>query len=176
MPFAIKFRAMMDMPFVGDHLGDMLVESVSVGHEGGAVGYAYPLRLVLVGPGGLAGVKKAIKPLFSRRCTTFSGYGTPYHLWFGKPSCESLGSERYAVIAEGAGVHVHLEADLKRFCEHLAAKGVLSDTSLEYTELVQGYLDGYKVEVARVVSRYHNKLARLEGKSSRKEIDSQGNT
>ncbi|MHB1357836.1 MAG: hypothetical protein ACYCZF_17845 [Anaerolineae bacterium] len=163
MPFAIKFRAMMDMPVAGDHLGSMTVESITVGHEGGAVGYAYPLRLVLCGAGGLAGVRKAIKPLFSQRSTTFSGYGTPYHLWFGKPTIESLGEGRYAVTADGAGVHVHLEADLKRFCEHLADEGLLPGTPEEQAALVTRYLDGYRAEVASLVGKYRRKIARVEG-------------
>jgi hypothetical protein len=117
---------------------------------------------VLSGPGGLAGVRKAIRPLFSQRCTTFSGYGTPYHLWFGKPVIENLGKGRYAVTAEGAGVHVHLEVDLARFCEHLASLGLLSGDPEEHGELVTRYLDGYRAEVARVVGKYRSKLARVE--------------
>jgi hypothetical protein len=162
MPFAIKFQAMMDMPMAGDHLGNMLVESITVGHEGGAVGYSYPIQLVLSGPGGVSGVRKAIKPLFSQRCTTFSGYGTPYHLWFGKAAIENLGEERYAVTAQGAGVHVHLAADLTRFSEYLAAKGLIPGTHEEHAELVAHYLDDFKSDVARVVGRYRSKLARVE--------------
>jgi len=48
MPFADKFRAMMDFPFPGDTLGSYLVESVDVGHESGGPGiYKYAVRLVL---------------------------------------------------------------------------------------------------------------------------------
>jgi len=78
MPFAPKFRAMMALPLPGDEIGNFVVESIAVGHQGRASGqYAYPLRMVLRGVGGAAGVKRAIKPLFCQRCTTFSGYGTP---------------------------------------------------------------------------------------------------
>ncbi len=91
MPFAEKFRAMLALPLAGDTLGDaadgLTVESIAVGHEGRAAGlYAYPLRLVLRGPGGLTAVKRAIKALFARRCTTFSGYGHAYQLWLGQPT------------------------------------------------------------------------------------------
>lgn len=69
MPFEIKFRAMMDMPLAGDHLGSMTVESVTVGHEGRSSGvYAYPLRLVLRGSGGLAA---GISNYFCRDAKTF---------------------------------------------------------------------------------------------------------
>ena len=163
MPFEIKFRAMMDMPLAGDHLGSMTVESVTVGHEGRSSDvYAYPLRLVLRGSGGLAAVKRAIAPLFRKRCTTFSGYGTPYHLWFGKPVIEDLGGGLYAVTAEGAGAHVHLEADLTRFCEYLAAKEMLPGSPEDRTALVARYLDGFRAEVENAVGRYRRRIAKAE--------------
>ena len=53
MPFADKFRAMMNFPLPGDTVGAFLVESVDVGHESGGPGiYKYAVRLVLRGPGG----------------------------------------------------------------------------------------------------------------------------
>ena len=52
MPFAKKFRAMMDFPFPGDTVGDFVVESVDVRDErGGSEGYVYGVRMVLQGPG-----------------------------------------------------------------------------------------------------------------------------
>jgi hypothetical protein len=167
MPFADKFRAMMDMPFPDDVLGEpgneFVVENISVGHEGRAPGhYAYPLRLVLRGPGGLAAVRRAIKPLFARRCTTFSGFGTPYQLWLGKPAIEPLGEGRYAVTAEGAGVRVHLDQDLLRFAEDLTAGGHLSATPAEREALVADYVARYQAEVARVVGRYRTRIKRAE--------------
>ena len=167
MPFADKFRAMMAMPFPGDMLGELTVESVTVGHEGRAAGqYAYPLRLILSGPGGLAAVKRAIKPLFATRCTTFSGYGTPYQLWFGQPTIERLGEDRYAVTAEGAGARVHLEADLLRFGEHLAAEGSLAASPAEQQALVAAYLERYRGEVQRLVGRYRTRLRRSEAEQA----------
>ncbi len=163
MPFADKFRAMMEMPFPGEALGELVVESVEVGHEGRAAGhYAYPLRLVLRGRGGVAAVKRAIKPLFARRCTTFSGYGTPYQLWFGKPEIENLGQERYAVTGEGAGVRVHLEADLARFCAHLAAQGQFVAMPEEQAGLITAYLTEYQAEIQRQVGRYRTRIRRAE--------------
>jgi hypothetical protein len=173
MPFADKFRAMLDLPFPGDALGappnTFVVESVSVGHEGRAPGqYAYPLRLVLVGrerpsgPGGLAAVKRAIKPLFSRRCTTFSGFGTPYQLWFGRPAIESLGDNCYAVTAEGAGARVHLQDDLARFCDYLAEEGQIVVTPEQRDALVADYIARYQAEVARLVGRYRTRIRRAE--------------
>ncbi len=163
MPFADKFRAMMAMPFPGDVLGEMTVESLAVGHEGRAPGqYAYPLRLVLRGPGGLAAVKRAIGPLFAKRCTTFSGYGTPYQLWFGRPTITRLGDDLYEVTAEGAGVRVHLEADLLRFCQHLVAEGQLAATPDECEAWVAAYTDRYRGEVQRLVGRYRARIRRHE--------------
>lgn len=177
MPFATKFRAMMDMPCPGDTLGEppgaFAVEAVNVGHAGRAPGhYAYPLTLVIRGAGGLASVKRAIKPLFSRRCTTFSGFGTPYQLWFGKPAIEALGDGRYAVTAEGAGVRVHLAEDLKRFAEDLAAQGLLAGTPDERGALVDDYLTRYQAEVVRVVGRYRTRMRRPERAKERDAADS----
>ena len=113
MPFADKFRAMMNFPLPGDTVGAFLVESVDVGHESGGPGiYKYAVRLVLRGPGGQQGVKQTLKPLFSTHCTTFSGYGNSYQLWFGRPEVENLGDSRYAVTVEGAGARTFLEDDL----------------------------------------------------------------
>ena len=43
MPFADKFRAMMNFPLPGDTVGAFLVESVDVGHESGGPGiYSLP--------------------------------------------------------------------------------------------------------------------------------------
>jgi len=92
MPFARKFRAMMNFPFPGDVVGDFTVESVNVRDEqGGAEGYVYGVSMVLRGPGGQQGVQRALKSLFAQHPTTFSGYGNPYQLWFRKAEIESLG-------------------------------------------------------------------------------------
>ena len=168
MPFADKFRAMMEMPFPGDALDELTLESIEVGHEGRAAGhYAYPLRLVLCGRGGLAAVRRAIKPLFGRRATTFSGFGTPYQLWFGKPSVESLGDGLYAVTAEGAGVRVHLEDDLARFSAYLADRGLLSASPDEQKALIAGYVDAYRADVQRQVGRYRTRIRRAAEGGSR---------
>jgi hypothetical protein len=163
MPFADKFRAMMGFPFPGDTLGAFTVESVEVGHEGIAPGlYVYPVRIVIQGPGGVSGASKALRPLLSQHCTTFSGYGNPYQLWFGKASVESLGEGRYAATVQGAGARVHLEEDLARFLDHLAAEGALKeelDTEAR-AALVSGYLEHYQGEIARLVNRYRGKLRR----------------
>lgn len=167
MPFADKFRAMMTFPFPGDMLGAFTVESVEVGHQGMDAGlYVYPVRIVLRGPGGVAGAAKALKPLLTSRCTTFSGYGTPYQLWFGKPAIESLGDERYAATVQGAGARVHLERDLARFMEYLAAEGALAEPTEDapsHEALIATYLDRYRGEIARLVGRYKTKLRRFEG-------------
>lgn len=74
MPFAKKFRAMMDFPFSGDTIDMFTVESVEVRDErGGSDGYVYDVQMVLQGPGGQQGVRHALKPLFSQHTTTFSG-------------------------------------------------------------------------------------------------------
>ena len=60
----------------------------------------YPVRLLLRGPGGRQAVLRVFKALLSSHPMTFSGYGNPYQLSFGKAEVESLGEQRYAVTAE----------------------------------------------------------------------------
>ena len=71
------------------------------------------------------GVKQTLKPLFSTHCTTFSGYGNSYQLWFGRPEIENLGDSRYAVTVEGDGARTFLEDDLERFLTYLIDENTL---------------------------------------------------
>lgn len=165
MPFAKKFRAMMDFPFAGDTLGSFVVESVDVRDTPSGSGrYTYAVRMTLCGPGGQQGVRRALKPLFSQHPMTFSGYGNPYQLWFGKPEIESLGDRRYAVRIAGAGARVFLADELRRFLAYLDEEGqigALSDPAAGEA-LVETYLQGYQAEVKRKVGRYRSKLRRIE--------------
>jgi hypothetical protein len=165
MPFADKFRAMMDFPFPGDTVDGFRVESVDVGHESGGPGiYKYAVRLVLAGPGGQQGVKQALRPLFAAHCTTFSGYGNPYQLWFGRPEIENLGDNRYAVTVEGAGARTFLEDDLERFLAHLTDESPLpapSDAAARKA-LVEAYLNEYRAEIKRRVDRYRSRLRKSQ--------------
>ena len=168
MPFATKFRAMMDFPFAGDTVGDFVVESVDVQHEPRGSGrYDYPVRIVLRGPGGQQAVRRTLKDLLCSHCTTFSGYGNPYQLWFARPEIESLGDRRYAVTVEGAGSRVFLEDELERFLGYLGETGQLAaplDPVARET-LVEEYLEGYRGEVKRMVDRYRRRLRRAEDRS-----------
>jgi len=124
MPFADKFRAMMNFPFPGDEVAGFVVDVVDVGHESGDPGgYVYPIRLVLRGAGGQSGVQRALKALLPPHTMTFSAYGNPYQLWFGKPQIEALGDRRYAVTVKGGGARVFLADELERFLAFLAEEG-----------------------------------------------------
>jgi hypothetical protein len=165
MPFADKFRAMVDFPFPGDTIGEFVVEDVEVSHHGGTAGvYGYDVRLVLRGPGGQQGVRRALKPLLSRHPTTFSGYGNPYQLWFGRPQLESLGDKRYEVRIEGGGARTYLQDDLERFLEHLVSEGIaaVDPEPAALAEQVEAYLEQYRAEIARHVSRYRYRLRKSE--------------
>jgi CubicO group peptidase (beta-lactamase class C family) len=166
MPFAKKFRAMMNFPFPGDKVGDFTVESVDVHDEqSGGEGYVYGVRMTLRGPGGVQGVQRALRAFFSQHPTTFSGYGNPYQLWFRKPETESLGEQRYAVTVKGAGARVYLEPELRRFLQYLADRNgfvrdhqaVPSDAAAQEA-IVEAYLEGYRLEIKRQVERYNRKL------------------
>ena len=165
MPFAKKFRAMMDFPFPGDAIDMFTVESVAVRDErGGSEGYVYGVRLVLQGPGGQQGVRRALRSLFSRHLTTFSGYGNPYQLWFRKPEIESLGEKRYEVRVKGVGVRIALRPELDRFLAHLEDNGDLavSDDPADRENLIETYLEQYRSEIKRKVDRYRRKLSKEE--------------
>lgn len=164
MPFANKFRAMMDFPFPGDRVGDFLVESVEVRDVPGDMGrYQYTVRMVLQGMGGQQGVRQALKEMLTTHCTTFSGYGNPYQLWFGKPEIEPLGDKRYEVRVLGAGSRIYLEEELDRFMAHLQETGRLAKGADrdEREAAIEAYLDGYRTEIKRQVDRYRGKLRRL---------------
>jgi hypothetical protein len=165
MPFAEKFRATMDIPLVGDVVGGFSVESVDVRHEPSGPGlYAYSVRITLLGPGGKQGARRALKTLFSSHQTTFSGYGNPYQLWFGKPEIGSLGGKRYVVRVEGAGARVFLEDELHRFLGYLDETDQLATRSDQAVRavLVELYLEQYQAEIRRKVRRYQRRLRRTE--------------
>jgi hypothetical protein len=165
MPFANKFRAMMDFPFAGDTVGTFVVEGVDVDHDPSGSGrYTYPVRIVLRGPGGQQGVLRALRDLFTSHVMTFSAYGNAYQLWFAKPEIESLGDRRYAVTVEGAGARIWLEDELRRFAAHLGEEGHLEvgPDGSAHEILVETYLEQYRAEVKRKVDRYRRRLRRAE--------------
>lgn len=165
MPFAVKFRAMMDMFFPGDTVGGFVVESLDVGHQGiGGGRYVYPVRIILRGPGGQQGVRRALKPLLTSHPFTFSGFGTPYQMWFDRAKVESLGERRYEVRVEGIGCRMFLGEQLERFLEHLESIGIVVPMTDEGVakELVEEYLTEYKAEVARTAGRYRRKVKKIE--------------
>lgn len=165
MPFADKFRAMMEFPFPGDTLGALLVEEVEVSHHSGEAGmYAYDVRMVLSGPGGQQGVRRALKGLFALHPTTFSGYGNPYQLWFGRPEIVGLGDRRYEVRVKGGGARTYLQDDLERFWDYLVAEGIAAadPEPAAQAERVEAYLDQYRAQIKRHVGRYRYKLRKLE--------------
>ena len=165
MPFASKFRAMMDFPFAGDTVGDFDVEYVDVRDRPlGSGRYTYLVRMVLRGTGGQQGVRRALKDLFSSHPITFSGYGNPYQLWFAKPEIESLGDKRYQVRIKGAGARVWLQGELDRFLNYLRESGQLAATPKGATlePPVEAYLDGYRAEIARKLGRYRRRLRKAE--------------
>ena len=169
MPFAKKFRAMMDFPFPGDTIGDFTVESVDVHDEWGAPeGYVYGVRMVLRGPGGKQAVQRALKSLFAKHPTTFSGYGNPYQLWFRKPEIESLGDQRYAINIKGSGARVYLEPELARFLDYLADHHQLAapPAPADRAALIETYLEEYRAEIARQVARYQRKLSKKNAHST----------
>ena len=161
MPFANKFRAMMDLPVPGDTAGDFLIEHVDVSHAAGdRWGYTYDVRVVLRGPGGKSGVRRTFTPLLSKRVTTFSSYGNPYQLWFGKPEVASLGDRRYALQVEGIGVRIDLAGELERFLDSIAGQDDATDEPVPPVQLVESYLEQYRIEVDRRVARYRLRLKR----------------
>ena len=167
MPFANKFRAMMDLPLPGDTVGDFTVESIEVDDvRSGWEGYGYSVHIMLTGPGGKAGLRRALRSLFAQRVTTFSSYGNPYQLWFGKPEIESVGDRRYHVAVAGAGARIDLSTDLERFLDYLDADSQLAPLPTPATRLVETYLEEYRADIERRVERYRRRLRKSERRPS----------
>lgn len=145
MPFAQKYQFTMRIPKAGGHIGAFLVESCHVEHdERGDGTIDYPVSMVLVGPGGQQRVRKAIRDQFGRGRTTFSGFGNPYQLHFGRFEVESLGGSRYRVTAHGKGVRIDLERELHRFIAYARLRRKPAGTALVAT-----YLEDYKRDITR---------------------------
>ncbi len=145
MPFAEKFRFTMRLPKPGGRLGEFTVESCEVGHdEHGDGTIDYPVSMILVGKGGRQAAGKAVRAALAAGHTTFSGFGNPYQLRFGRCEVESLGDGRYRVTGCGLGVRIDLERELRRFVEYTRAHHEPASG-----ELVARYLEVYKRDVTR---------------------------
>ena len=145
MPFANKYRFTMRMPCSGETLGDFVVEECTVEHEEHGNGtISYPMTIVLRGPGGGQAVRRTIRERFAGGHTTFSGYGNPYQLQFGRFDVESLGYRRYRVTGCGTGVRFDLARELRRFVAYASACDRQIDESL-----IGSYLESYKRDVTR---------------------------
>ena len=85
MPFAQKYQFTMRIPGPGGRIGDYRVESCQIRHEERGDGtITYPVSLVLSGPGGKQGIRKAVREDLDHGRTTFSGFGNPYQLRLGR--------------------------------------------------------------------------------------------
>jgi len=145
MPFANKYRFTMQIPEAGRSLGGFLVESSEVAHdERGDGTIRYPVSLVLVGAGGQSAVRREVSARFGCGRTTFSGFGNPYQLQFGRFEVESLGARRYRVTAVGMGVRIDLERELRRFVAYARSRrAAVTDA------LLISYLEDYRRDVTR---------------------------
>jgi hypothetical protein len=145
VPFAGKYQFTMRIPEAGGRISGFTVEQCTVGHtERGDGTIEYPVSMVLAGSGGRQGVRKAVREHFRRGHTTFSGYGNPYQLLFGRFEVESLGGSRYRVTARGIGVRIDLERELHRFVAYARLTGRPIDD-----ELIAAYLADYRRDVTR---------------------------
>ncbi len=161
MPFANKFCAMMHVPFAGDRVGDLVVESVDARDVPGGPGqHAYSVRMVVQGPGGREAVRRILQDRLSPQPLAFSAYGHPYQLYCGKPEVLSLGEGRYEVTVAGAGMRVYLEEQLVRFAGYLAVAGAA--TERDPATVVREYLAGYAADLQREANRYRSRLRRRE--------------
>ena len=135
----------MRIPDPGGQIGGFVVESCDVGHQSRTDGiYDYPIRIVLTGTGGQQAVRKAIREHLSRGRTTFSGYGNPYQLRFGRFEVERLGDRRYLVTASGVGFRFDLDRELRRFARFAEMHGTEANETL-----IDQYLEAYGKDVHR---------------------------
>jgi hypothetical protein len=133
------------MPKPGGRIGDFVVESCDVGHdEHGDGTIDYPISIVLAGRGGVQGIRKAVRGHMDRGRTTFSDFGNPYQLRFGRFEVEALGDGRYRVTAHGTGVRIDLERELLRFVAYARLRRAPADEAL-----ITSYLEEYRRDVTR---------------------------
>lgn len=145
MPFAQKYRFAMRFPEPGDTIDGFRVESCEVGHdEKGDGTIFYPFVILLSGKGGRQGVGKAVRAAFAHGHTTFSGFGNPYQLRFGRFTVEALGTGRYSVTGCGYGCRIDLERELSRFVAYARLHGKSADDAV-----VAEYIEAYKRDVTR---------------------------
>jgi hypothetical protein len=145
MPFARKYQFAMRIPGPGGRVGDFGVDACTVGHEERGDGTIdYPISMVLVGAGGQQAVRRAIREQLVRGRTTFSGFGNPYQLRFGRFEVESLGRSRYRVTARGIGVRIDLERELTRFVEYARMRHRPAGSAL-----IEAYLQDYRRDSTR---------------------------
>jgi hypothetical protein len=144
MPFAKKYRFTMRIPEAGGSIGGFHVESCEVGHTEHDGTIDYPVSMVVVGKGGAQGVRKAIREHLDRGRTTFSGFGNPYQLRFGRFAVESMGKGRYRVAATGLGVRIDLERELRRFVAYAKLHRKRADGAL-----VPAYIEDYRRDIER---------------------------
>lgn len=145
MPFARKYQFTMRIPGASGRVGAFSVESCEVGHdERGDGTIDYPVSMVLSGKGGAQGVRKAVREHLDRGRTTFSGFGNPYQLRFGRFEVESLGGSRYRVTSRGIGVRIDLERELRRFVAYARLRRKPATGAL-----VAAYLEDYRRDVTR---------------------------
>jgi hypothetical protein len=149
MPFAKEFQRVMNLPGVGDEVGGFKIERFEIRHRPiGSSRYEYPVEYELHGIGGVQGVKKALKPITSQKLSTFSGFGTPYQLKFGRVEVEALGDRRYAAHLVGMGVGFDLKRELMQFAAFVR-KEKLPIASEEIEGTIVEYIAEYKLDVRR---------------------------
>ena len=142
----------MSFPRPGDSLGGFTVEEVDVGHVGSGAGrYRYPIRLVIRGKGGKQAARAAVRELFARKRTAFSGYGNPYQFVIGGCEAVRIDDQLYEVTATGYGARIHLDYELRRFYRFLASSGSLSRSAAQsgIDPILESYLNEYQAETTR---------------------------
>lgn len=145
MPFAKSFRFVMRLPDPGNLVGPFTVDSCDVEHhpQGGGR-YEYSVTMEVRGLGGVAGVKKAFRPLLTSGHSYFSAYGNPYQLGFAGYEVSALGNRRYRIDAKGVGHRFDLERELQRFLIYLDHNALEAGPAV-----IQRYLADYQRDVHR---------------------------
>jgi hypothetical protein len=146
LPFAKKFKKCMELPEEGDLAEGFSIESIKVGHIGIHQGiYDYPTELIIKGKGGKLGVRKAFKPIFDKKSTTFSGYGNPYQCRGSKMEIERLIEGKYLIKVRGVCVRVFLKEELIKFAQYLSKNQYFNKKKDSFNPVVitENYLKDY---------------------------------
>ena len=143
MPFVDQFRRCMNLPNERNVVENFLVQSINVSHRNLHDGvYIFPTELLVIGEGGKADAIKVFKPVFDKRISLFTEYGSLYQCRYEKPEIETVAPKKFKITATGIGCRIYPKQELDAFIQFL--KESTGFTELNSTAIISTYLNYYQ--------------------------------